>query len=84
MWAILREGNLDPLLDEAKELEKKYEWLQATTFYKKAFGLALKQKDLLKAAEIQQKMGFCFYKAGFQALNNVEFKKNLKQAIFCL
>ncbi|MGD9130659.1 MAG: ATPase domain-containing protein [Candidatus Bathyarchaeota archaeon] len=68
-------------MDKAKELEKKYEWLQAAEYYKKASELESKEKNFLKAAEIQERIGFCFRNAAFQAQTNIEFRKRLKQSI---
>ena len=73
--------NLESLLDKAKKLEKKYEWLQAAKFYRKAKSIAFNQKDLIKAANLHEKMGFCFYRAAFQAKDNIDFKKKIKKAI---
>ncbi|MGD9130559.1 MAG: ATPase domain-containing protein [Candidatus Bathyarchaeota archaeon] len=77
----LKSSNLEPLLDKVKEQEKKYEWLQAAEYYKKASGLAVEENDFLKAAEFQERTGFCFYRAAHQAETNREFQKLLKQAI---
>ena len=41
------ENNLEPLLKKAKELEKKYEWLQATKSYNEASDLAFKRERLV-------------------------------------
>ena len=38
--------SLELVLAQAKEEEKKYEWLSAVEFYKKALDDVLKQKDL--------------------------------------
>jgi KaiC/GvpD/RAD55 family RecA-like ATPase len=75
------EGTLEFLLKKAKELEKKYEWLQATKLYDEASGVALKKQDFLKASELQARKGFCFFRAAFQAQTNIEFQKLLKKAI---
>ncbi|MFX0212206.1 MAG: hypothetical protein ACFFDT_39905, partial [Candidatus Hodarchaeota archaeon] len=72
---------MESLLKKAKELEKKYEWLQATECYRKATDLVLVEKHFLKAADLHDQMGFCFHKAALQAKTNTEFKKLLKQAI---
>ncbi|MCJ7614784.1 hypothetical protein MUO71_08505, partial [Candidatus Bathyarchaeota archaeon] len=72
---------MESLLNKAKEMEKKYEWLQATELYKKASDLVLKEKDPLKAAELQEQNGFCFYRAALQTQTNIEFRKLLKRAI---
>jgi hypothetical protein len=45
LWVDLKKSNLKSFLEKAKELEKKYEWFQATEFYKKAVDLALEEKD---------------------------------------
>ena len=81
MWIVLQKGNLESLLDRAKELEKKYEWLQAAEFYKKAADLVLAENDLFKAADLNEKMGFCYYRAALQAQSNIEFRKTLKSSI---
>ncbi|MCW4031466.1 MAG: hypothetical protein NWE80_03785, partial [Candidatus Bathyarchaeota archaeon] len=78
---ILQSDTLESILKKAKELEKEYEWLQATEYYKKATDLALVEKHFLKAADLHDQMGFCFYKAAFQAQTNTEFKELLKKAI---
>ena len=77
----LQETNVESLLEKAKELEKKYEWLQAAKFYKKAFDMVLDEKDVLKAAEFQEQIGFCFIKAADQAETNKEFREHMKQAV---
>ena len=66
LWITLQNGNLGSLLDRAKDLEEKYEWLQAAKDYEKASELSLEAKDLLKAAELQQRVGFCYYRAAMQ------------------
>ena len=62
-------------------MEKSYEWLQATEYYRKALDLEIAEKDSLKAADLKERMGFCFYRSAFQARDNVEFKKMIKKAI---
>lgn len=68
------------LLNKANELEKRYDWLGAVDFYEKAFGLALKLEDFLKAAEIREQMGFCFFKAALQAETHEDFRSRMKLA----
>jgi hypothetical protein len=69
------------LLKKAKEEEKRYEWLQAAEFYGKAADLAYEKKDFSNAAECEEWLGFCFYRAAFQADTNFGFKRLLKRAI---
>jgi len=78
---ILQKDSLESLLIEAKQLEKKYEWLQATDYYEKAVDLALKKKQPSLAAELLEKIGFCYYKAALQAPTNIVFKKHMKKSI---
>ena len=66
--------SLESLLIKAKELEHKYEWLQAAKSYKKISELIEKEKHLLKLVALHEQMGFCFYKAALRANNNVEFR----------
>ena len=72
---------LDLLLDRAKKLEKGYDWLCAADFYKKAAGLTEKMQDSLKAANIHDRIGYCFYRAAQQAETNNEFRRRMKLSI---
>ena len=78
---ILKKGGLEYLLNQAKEEGEKHEWLQAADLHQKAADLALKDNDLTKAATIAHRVGFCFYRAAYQAQTNVEFRKRLKRVI---
>jgi len=68
-------------MNGAKEQEKKYEWLQAADYYSKASDVALREKDITKAAELQEKSGYSFYRASLQAKTNSQFKKRMKKSI---
>jgi hypothetical protein len=81
LWIALNDSILEPLLEKAKEHEKKYEWLQATKVYDEAFGVSLRKQDFLKASELQERKGFCFFRAAFQSQTNIEFLKLIKKAI---
>ncbi|MEJ2241039.1 MAG: ATPase domain-containing protein [Candidatus Bathyarchaeota archaeon] len=70
--------NLESLLKKAKEQEKKYDWLAATEIYEEASGLV--PEDYEKAAELREKIGYCFLKAAFQAETNEQFRRILKQS----
>ena len=78
---VLQSGNLESLSDKAKKLEKRYEWLQATKIYQQASDFFLDKKNILKAAEFQENVGFCFYKAALQAKSNDEFRKIIECSI---
>jgi len=83
MGLLIALGNvsLESLLDEAQALEKKYEWLQAAEIYEKASGLVLNKKDVLKAVNLNERTGFCYYRAAFQVKTNLDFTKRSKLAI---
>jgi len=78
MGLLIALGNvsLESLLDEAKESEKKYEWFQATKVYDEAFSLV--SEDFLKAAELRERIGLCFFKAALQADTNDIFRDRMK------
>ena len=71
---------MESLLSEAKKLEKRYEWLQAANHYKQASDF-LRENEFKESAELHEKIGFCHYKAAFQADTNIQFKKQLENAI---
>lgn len=71
---------LQHFLARAKEKEKRYDWLTAVEFHKKALSQALKQQDFLKAGDIKERVGCCFHRAAFQAETNTDFKKRMELA----
>ena len=77
----LQDSNLESLLEEAKEHEKKYDWLQAAKNYKKASESLSETKDFLNASELQRKAGFCYYRAAMQTKTNAKFRSVLKHSI---
>ena len=70
---------LAPLLEKTKELEKRYDWLDAADFYEQAYSLV--SEDFLKAAELQERIGFCFFKAARQADTNDIFRDRMDLAV---
>ena len=68
-------------MKKAKELEKKYEWLQATEYYKQVSDLAIDEKDNLRAANLHKRLAFCFYRASFQAKTSEKFVNKMNLAI---
>lgn len=67
--------NLEYILGQAKEQKRRYEWLRAVDFYKKALKLALGMKDFLRAGEIEAHIGFCYRRAAFQAESHELFEE---------
>jgi len=77
----LNNAGLESLLNKAKELEKKYEWLQATEFYQNAFDQTSETKDVLKATELQEKLGYCYLRAALQSQQTEQNWKRMNLAI---
>jgi tetratricopeptide (TPR) repeat protein len=69
------------VLAQAKEREKKYDWLQAVESYNEARASALKQKNFQKAGEIQERIGFCFQNAAMQAESREEFIEEMRYSV---
>ena len=69
----------NPLLDKAKEQEKSYNWIGSADFYEQASSWVY--EDFLKAAELRERIGYCFLRAAFQAATNEEFRSRLKQSV---
>ncbi|UCD97220.1 MAG: hypothetical protein JSV35_04030, partial [Candidatus Bathyarchaeota archaeon] len=76
-----KKQTLKQMLTQAQESERKYEWSQAADFYARIQADGLKNKDFLKAGEMQEKAGFCFRQAAFQADSTEEFNEILQLAI---
>ena len=77
----LPNNNLESLLKKATEHEKKYEWLQAAEKYKKANNFTVAKNDLKRTSEINERIGFCFYRSARQVQNKSEFYKCMKLAL---
>jgi len=69
------------VLVQAQESEKKFDWLHAIDSYERIRTDVLKQKDFLKTGEIQERIGFCFHQAAFQADNGEDFRERMHLAI---
>jgi len=77
----LQDSNLGSLLNKAKEYEKKYEWIQAAECYRKASELVLAEKNVLRAADLNEKTSFCYYRAALQSTSNTQFNSRIEKAI---
>jgi len=65
----------------AKEKEKGYDWLAAADLYQKASRLVIEEEDFVKAGEIEERIGYCFYGVAFQAESQGEFGGRLQLAV---
>lgn len=73
--------SLHHILTHARGREKEYDWLGAVESYHKAQTSVLKQKDFLKAGEMQEKIGFCLQNAAMQGKSQKEFREQMQKAI---
>jgi len=73
--------SIQRILAQAKKKEKRHDWLGAVEFHKKALGQVLKQKDLLKAGGVQERIGYCFHRGAMQAKSQQEFRARCAEAI---
>ncbi len=69
------------ILVKAEKKERTYDWLGAAELYDEASSSYLKQKNYLKAGEIQERIGICFHRAAMQSKNRSEFKKIMQNAV---
>jgi hypothetical protein len=79
MRRVSLQKELEPLLEKAKELEKRYDWFDATDFYEQAYSLV--SEDFLKGAELQERIGFCFFNAAWQAETTDIFRNRMELAV---
>jgi len=75
-----KRGSLERLLEKAKNREKEYAWLEAAELYEQALRVVGKS-DFLRKGEIQERSGYCFYRAAFQGETQEEFKQRMRRAI---
>jgi len=79
--ALPKGQGFELFLNEAKDQERKYDWMGAIKPYVKALNAALEVSNNSKAAEIRERIGFCYRCAAMQAENPEEFKKRMLWAI---
>lgn len=65
-------SGIEAILSQAGDKEKRYDWLETAEFYVKA--LAVARQDLNSSSEIQERIGYCFFRAAFQAETCQQFK----------
>jgi tetratricopeptide (TPR) repeat protein len=71
---------VESILRQGIKREQDYDWLGAAESYRKALGL-VPTRDFSKLGEVQEKIGFAFYRAAMQAENTSEFRKRMRQAV---
>jgi len=73
-------SSVDIILSQAGEREKEYDWLGAAEFYTKALSL-VPETDFLKLGQVQERMGYAFYRAAMQAESVDEFRERMRQSV---
>jgi len=71
---------VEEILHQAEQLEKEYDWLGLTASYEKALNL-LPQHDFWKMGEIQERLGYAFYRFAFQAESSSDFRERMRQSV---
>ena len=72
-----RREKVERFLSKALVLERRHDWGRAEDLYEQAFRLVGKD-DFLERGEIQERIGYCFYRAAFQAKTQEEFKRRME------
>ncbi|MEJ2242191.1 MAG: hypothetical protein P8Y18_08625, partial [Candidatus Bathyarchaeota archaeon] len=70
--------NVLELLENAKGLEKNYDWLQAAKIYEKVCDID--KKSILNLAKYHEKMGYCLFRFAFQSEINKQFTQRMLQS----
>ena len=68
------------IFGKAGALKKEYDWVKAAELYEQALSMVGK-KDFLKKGEVQEKIGYCFHRAAFQAESREEFRERMQRAV---
>jgi len=75
-----KDKSLKRILAQAKEKKKKYDWLKANDLYEQALH-AVGKNDFLKKGKVLERIGYCFYRAAFQAETREDFKTRIESAV---
>lgn len=78
--SVSNASSLDSSLRQVKQREEAYDWLGAAESCQKALSLA-SEADFLKLGELQERIGYAFYRASRQVESRKEFEEITRQAI---
>jgi len=67
-------------MSRAMELENGYDWMGSVTLYRAALGM-VPERDVLKAGELQERIGYGLFRAATQADSVEEFKKRMRMSV---
>ena len=68
---------VEEVLDKARVLEEKYDWVKAKLHYEQALRVARKG-DFWRKGEIQERIGYSLYRAAFQAKTRRGFERRMR------
>ena len=71
---------VEEIFSKAEVFGKEYEWLKAADLYGQALRVVGKN-DFLKIGEVQERVGYAFYRAAMQAESQEEFKGKMRRAV---
>jgi len=72
--------SVEKTMSRAVELEKNYDWMGSVELYRTALSMVPGQ-DVLKAAEVHERVGYCWFRAAMQAGSVEEFKKRMRLSV---
>ena len=73
-------SSVDAFLSQAIEREKVYDWLGAAELYGKALN-SVPETDFSKLGQVQERIGYAFYRASMQVESREGFEERTRQAI---
>lgn len=76
---MLNGQGLESIIGQAKAGEKRHRWIRVAELYEQALALS-GAKKLSWTVEIQERIGYCFHRAAFQAENVEESKMRMQLA----
>ena len=59
---------------EAEALEREYDWAKVAELYEEALR-AVGTRDFLRRGRVQERIGYCLYRAAFQSESQEEFRR---------
>jgi len=72
--------SLEKTMSRALELEKNYDWMSSVELYRAALGMVPDQ-DVLKTADIHERIGYSLFRAAMQADSVEDFKKRMRMSV---
>jgi len=81
MVVVMSAGeSVDKTMSRALELEKGYDWVGSVELYRAVLGM-VPAEDVLRAGEVHERVGYCWFRAAMQADSVDEFKKRMRLSV---